>query len=102
MGGFAEGFIPLLIKSRWVINKGVLGRWRVVGPSMLPAGVEGPILLLAHRITLSILALVPGPGIPKETWPPGLEELKAAPVVWQRLTKSSFVCDERIRLGRGR
>lgn len=32
----------------------------------------------------------------------GLEELKAAPAVWQRLTKSSFVCDEQLRLGKGR
>lgn len=58
MGGFAGGFIPLLIKSYWVINKRVLGRRRFVGPSLLPAGVEGPILLLARaHWLLSILAL---------------------------------------------
>lgn len=63
MGGFAEDFIRLLIKSCWVINKGVLCRRRFVG-----SDVEGPILPLAQRVALSILALVPGLSIPKETW----------------------------------
>lgn len=63
MGGFAGGFIPLLIKSCRVINKRVLGRRRFVGPSLLPAGMEGPILHLAQaHWLLSILALPPGAG----------------------------------------
>lgn len=35
------------------------------------AGMEGPILLLTQCIALSILALPPGPSIPKETGPRG-------------------------------
>lgn len=69
MGGFTERFILLLIKSRQVINKGVLSRGRFVGPPLLPAGVEGPILLLTQHIP----ALPPGasPDIPGERQPRG-------------------------------
>jgi len=104
MGGFPVAFVPLLIKSCWVISKGVLGRQRFVGPSLLAPGVEGPILLLAQRITLSVLALPMGASSrhPSGNAAAGPEELKAVPAVWQRLTKSSFVCDERIGLARGR
>lgn len=62
MGAFTEGFVLLLTESCRVINKGVLGRRRFVGPSLLPAGMEGPVLLLAQHIALSILALPPGAG----------------------------------------
>lgn len=40
-----------------------------MGPSLLPAHVEGPILLLTYAI--SILAVLPGQGIPKEARPWG-------------------------------
>lgn len=50
-GGLTEGFILLLMKSHQVINKGVLSRGRFVGPPLLPAGVEGPIL---HPATHSV------------------------------------------------
>lgn len=102
MGGFAEGFILPFVKSHQVINEGMLSRGSFVGPSLQAWRVASCILLLAPLIVPSIPALPPGAGS-RHPWgkaAPGLEELKAAPAVWQQLTKSSFMCDERIRLER--
>lgn len=61
--------------------------------------MEGPILLLTQHIIPSIPALL-GSRYPREEAAPGLEGLKAAPAVWQQLTKSSLMCEEQIGLER--
>lgn len=66
--------------------------WRV--PSCCSLSTSSHPSQLCHQ--------VPSPNIPGQRGKaaPGLEELKAAPAAWQQLTKSSFMCDERVRLER--
>lgn len=68
MGAFTEGIILLLIKSCQVINKGMLSRWRFVGPSLQawrvpsccsPSALPYPSWL-CRRVPASLRK--PGPG----------------------------------------